>query len=208
MKHFWPPCEKNQQGCQNFIVNVQRNLMGNNWFSITFLFFPIYFGVWAKVFWLSCNFFQQICQKYYLRVPSIFLKLIIWSEKVTISISYWCWAKNSHSSCKVFLLGWQNCSLCVNWNFLRIHIPFQKKKYVSLVFEQPANLSAFLKQNSCGVVEKAFNVYLGTFWENTSSKKLLVFYYIQTMSENISVFVGIFPAGISIMLSKRSLERV
>ena len=86
-------------------------------------------------------------------------RLIIWNENDTFFISYWCSAKKSQPSCKIFLQVWQNCSSCVNWNFLRIH--GSCKKTLILVFEKPANVSALFRNKNRGGCRKCIQ---RVFW--------------------------------------------
>ena len=85
-------------------------------------------------------FFSPVLLKLLYECPFKFFRLNFWNEKVTFFISYWCSAKKSQPSCKNFLHVWQNCYLCVNWNFWEHMVHF--KKTFTLVFEQPASSSA------------------------------------------------------------------
>ena len=73
---------------------------------------------------------------------------------------------------------WQNCSLCVNWNFLRIHGSF--KKNLIVVFEQPANVSALFWNKNHGGCRKCI---LRAFW-NISGKIFLRKTYVFLISSD------------------------
>ena len=88
------------------------------------------------VFGFLVVFFSPVLSKLLSECPFKFFRLIIWTEKVTFFISYWCSAKKSQPSCKTFLQVWQNCSYASTGTFWGYMVHFKTKLSPSFLNNQ------------------------------------------------------------------------
>ena len=123
-------------------------------------------------FWFSCSFFSPGLSKMLSECPCKLFRLFN-EMKWFFFTSYWCSAKKSQPSCMFFLQIWQNCSLCVNWNFLRIQGSF-KKNFMPGLRTTSEYFSFVLKQKSWKLSKMHSTCILKTFWGKYFFEKLIL----------------------------------
>ena len=123
-------------------------------FGLLLVFFSP--GLWKKLSECAFNIFR----------------LIVWNEKVTFLFSYWRSAKTSQPSCIFFCRFGKTVLHALTGTFWGYMVHFKKIKSSSLNNQRMFQLC--FETKIVEVVENAFNVYFGTFWEKYFFEKLIV----------------------------------